>query len=187
MSWSTSELRVRLAPWNRFKPSSKIFLLTVPRRYFFCGSFVLLMSCVCHVFASVHCCLLAPAGKGLTSLLSFVICHFPYVVSWIRCCTWLHRFLIFASSLTLTLDNGSIVLCLVRCMRTYPVLPNMYLRIWTTIYLHTLCGWTTIVLVELSLEYVLERFIIRFASVWCLFVCLDLGNANVTNILKDML
>ena len=25
------------APWNRFKPSSKIFLLTIPRRYFFCG------------------------------------------------------------------------------------------------------------------------------------------------------
>ena len=24
VSWSTSELRVRLAPWNRFKPSSKI-------------------------------------------------------------------------------------------------------------------------------------------------------------------
>ena len=40
-----------------FKPSSKIFLLTVPRRYFFCGSFVLFMSCVCHAFTSVHCCL----------------------------------------------------------------------------------------------------------------------------------
>ena len=25
---------------NRFKPSSKIFLLFVPRRYFFCGSFM---------------------------------------------------------------------------------------------------------------------------------------------------
>ena len=25
MSWSTSELRVRLAPWNQFKPFSKIF------------------------------------------------------------------------------------------------------------------------------------------------------------------
>ena len=32
VSWSTSKLRVRLAPWNRFKSSSKIFLLTVPRR-----------------------------------------------------------------------------------------------------------------------------------------------------------
>ena len=37
--------------------SSKIFLLTVPRRYFFCGSFVLFMSCVCHAFTSVYCCL----------------------------------------------------------------------------------------------------------------------------------
>ena len=32
-------------------------LLTVPRRHFFCGSFVLFMSCVFHAFASVHCCL----------------------------------------------------------------------------------------------------------------------------------
>ena len=43
--------------WNRFKLSSKIFLLTVPRRFFFCGSFMLFLSCVCHAFASVHCCL----------------------------------------------------------------------------------------------------------------------------------
>ena len=27
------------------------------RWYFFCGSFVLFMSCVCHAFVSVHCCL----------------------------------------------------------------------------------------------------------------------------------
>ena len=46
-----------LAPYNRFKPSNKIFLLTFPRRYLFCGSFVLFMSCVCHAFAPVHCCL----------------------------------------------------------------------------------------------------------------------------------
>ena len=33
VSWSTSELRMRFArPWNCFKPSSKIFLLTVPDR-----------------------------------------------------------------------------------------------------------------------------------------------------------
>ena len=31
VSWSTSEIRVRFAPWNRFKPSNNI-LLTVPRR-----------------------------------------------------------------------------------------------------------------------------------------------------------
>ena len=39
------------------KSSSKIFLLTVLRRYFFCGSFVIFMSCVCNVLTSVHCCL----------------------------------------------------------------------------------------------------------------------------------
>ena len=30
------------------------FLLTVPRQYIFCGSFVLFVSCACHAFASVH-------------------------------------------------------------------------------------------------------------------------------------
>ena len=33
------------APLNQFKPSSKIFLLTVPRLCFFCGSFMLFLSC----------------------------------------------------------------------------------------------------------------------------------------------
>ena len=53
--WTKGEV---FAPWNQFKPSSKIFLLTVPRWYFLSGSFsfVLFMSRVCHAFASVHCC-----------------------------------------------------------------------------------------------------------------------------------
>ena len=42
---------------HRYFFINKIFLLTVPRRYFFCGSFVLFMSCVCHAFVSVHWCL----------------------------------------------------------------------------------------------------------------------------------
>ena len=67
--------------WNRSKPSSKIFLLTVPRQYFFCGSFVLFMSCVCHDFSSVHCCPLVTWRKGLISWLLFVmfllLCYFP--------------------------------------------------------------------------------------------------------------
>ena len=33
------------APLNRFKPSSKLFFLTVHRRCFFCGSFMLVLSC----------------------------------------------------------------------------------------------------------------------------------------------
>ena len=52
--WTKGEVGV---PWNRCKPCSKIFLLTVPRRYFFCGSLVLFMACVCHTFAAAHCCL----------------------------------------------------------------------------------------------------------------------------------
>ena len=50
-------------PWNRFKSSSKICLLTDPRRYFFCGSFMLFLSCVCYAF--VRFCLLMPCGHLL--------------------------------------------------------------------------------------------------------------------------
>ena len=52
-----------------------LILLTVPRRYFFCGSFMFLfclvfaMFCVCLFI----CALWSPAGKGLTSWLSFVV------------------------------------------------------------------------------------------------------------------
>ena len=38
---------------------------------FFCGSFVLLMSCVCHAFASVHCCLVVTCWER-ADLLSLV-------------------------------------------------------------------------------------------------------------------
>ena len=91
MSWFTSELRVRLVPWNRFKPSSKIFLLTGPRG----TSFVRLFICASW----------SPVGKGLTSWLSFVVSNCEFVtfplVSLVRCGTWLYRFLIFAPLLTL--------------------------------------------------------------------------------------
>ena len=60
MLMTSIELKMRLAPWNRFKPFSKIVLLTVPRRYFFCGSFMLFLSCVCYAFVRV--CLLIPSG-----------------------------------------------------------------------------------------------------------------------------
>ena len=38
-------------------PPVKYVLLTVPRRCFFSGSFLLFMFRVCHAFLSVHCCL----------------------------------------------------------------------------------------------------------------------------------
>ena len=56
---------------NWFKPSSKIFLLTVRRRYFFRGSFVLFMACVCHAFVSVHWCLVVTCLER-TDLLGLV-------------------------------------------------------------------------------------------------------------------
>ena len=50
-------------------------LLTVPRRYFFCGSFVFLFCLVFAMFCArlFMCALWSPAGKGLTSWLSFVV------------------------------------------------------------------------------------------------------------------
>ena len=71
--------KVRLAPLNRFKPSSKIFLLTVPRRYFIYGSFVLFMSCVCHAFASVHCCLVVTCWERVDRLSLVVMFNCVFV------------------------------------------------------------------------------------------------------------
>ena len=82
-------------------------LLTVPRRYFFCGSFICFF---CLVFvmplcASVYLCLV---GKGSTSWLTFVVSNcefftFP-LVSWVLCGTWLYRFLNFAPLRTLLIE-----------------------------------------------------------------------------------
>ena len=47
----------------KFKPSSKIFLLTFQRWCFFCGSFMLFLSCFCYVFVRI--CLLMPCGHLL--------------------------------------------------------------------------------------------------------------------------
>ena len=60
------ELRVRLAPLIQ----QNIFLLTVPRRYFFCGSFMLFLSCVCYAFVRV--CLLLPCCWERADLLALV-------------------------------------------------------------------------------------------------------------------
>ena len=53
----------------------------------------------------------SPAGKGLTSCLSFVMSNcevatFP-LVSWVRCGAWLYRFLIFALCLTFPSITGT--------------------------------------------------------------------------------
>ena len=53
-------------------PPVKLFLLTVPRRCFFCGSFLLFMFRVCHAVLSVHSSLMVTSWEraGLLGLLT---------------------------------------------------------------------------------------------------------------------
>ena len=116
MSWSTFELRVRFEPLNRFKPSSKIFYWPFQGGTSFvdliCFCSVLCLLCLCaRLFI---CALWSPAWKGLTSWLSFVVSNCEFVafplVSWVRCSTWLYRFLILAPLLTLLSKQSCVVL-----------------------------------------------------------------------------
>ena len=72
---------------------------------------VLCLLCLCaRLFI---CALWSPAGKGLTSWLSFVVSNCEFVtfplVSWVRCGTLLYRFLILAPLLTLGGQRGGAV------------------------------------------------------------------------------
>ena len=93
------------APLSRFKPSSKIFYWLFQD----CTSFVdlLCFSVLSLLFLCTHlfiCTFWSPAGKGLTTLLLFVVSNCEFLtfplVSWVRCGTWLYRFLILAPLLT---------------------------------------------------------------------------------------
>ena len=99
------------APLNRFKPSSKIFYWP-----FQGGTSFLDLLCFCSVLCLLSlcarlfiCALWSPAGKGLTSWLSFVVSNCEFVtfplVSWVRCGTWLYQLLIFAPLLTLVIKE----------------------------------------------------------------------------------
>ena len=61
MSWSTFELRVRLAPFSRFKPSGKIFYWPFQGGTSFVDNFFL--ACVSYAFVCV--CLYVPCGHLL--------------------------------------------------------------------------------------------------------------------------
>ena len=62
--WFTSELRVGLASWNWFKPSSKIFYWPFQGGTSFVDLLcVFFLSCVCYAF--VHVCLCVPCGHLL--------------------------------------------------------------------------------------------------------------------------
>ena len=83
MSWSTSELRVRLAPLNRFKPSSKIFYWPFQGGTYFvdllCFCSVLCLLCFVRVCLYVLCGHLLGKGRPLGSRLWCLlwVCHFP--------------------------------------------------------------------------------------------------------------
>ena len=83
MSWSTSELRVRLAPLNRFKPSSKIFYWPFQGGTSFvdllCFCSVLYLLCFVRVCLYVLCGHLLGKGWPLGSRLWCLlwVCHFP--------------------------------------------------------------------------------------------------------------
>ena len=83
MSWSTSELRVRLAPLNRFKPSSKIFYWPFQGGTSFvdllCFWSVLCLLCFVHVCLYMLCGHLLGKGWPLGSRLWCLlwVCHFP--------------------------------------------------------------------------------------------------------------
>ena len=109
MSWSTSELRLRLAPLNWFKPSIKIFYWPFQGRtsfvylqvFFFCLVFAMSLC------ASVYMCFVVTCWER-ADLLTLVcgvwlwVCHFPIgILGRVRCATWLYRFLIYAPLLTL--------------------------------------------------------------------------------------
>ena len=112
--WSTAESRVRFAPWNWFKPSTKIFYWPFQGGTFLWIFYVFFsVLCLLCLYARLFICTLwSPVGKGLTSWLSFVVFDCEFVtcplVSWVRCGTWLHRFLIFAPLLTLRQKKISI-------------------------------------------------------------------------------
>ena len=114
MSWSTSELRSRLArretglspPVEYFTDRTK----TVKHRpgmvsRLFCGLSMLFLSCFCYAVARLFIdALWSPAGKELTFWLSFLVSYFEIVtfplVSWVRCDAWLYRVLILSLFLT---------------------------------------------------------------------------------------
>ena len=119
-----------MAPVKCIYDSWKFMLMYVLRRWIYCWFFlywpfqcdssfvdffyVFVLSCVCYVFVRFCLIVWSPAGKGLTSWLSFVVSNCEFVtfplVSWVGCGTWLYRFLTFAALLT------CIVLCTSYCL-----------------------------------------------------------------------
>ena len=104
--WSASGLGVRLAPLGRFGPSGGMFCWPFQGGASFvdllCFCSALCLLCFVRVCLCVLCGRLLGGGAGLLALVCGVFCGFVAfpLVSWVRCGTWLYRFLIFAPLLT---------------------------------------------------------------------------------------
>ena len=99
--WTEGEVG---APLNRFKPSSRIFLPTIPRRCIFCGSFMLFLSCFLILScASVWWCLVVNCWEKADPSFVMSNCDVVSLESWVRYGAWLYRFLIVALCFTLKL------------------------------------------------------------------------------------
>ena len=97
---NTCTLLIKIHVWQG-NVHAVIKWIDILRGYFLCGSFVLFMSCVCHAFTSVYCCLVVTWYLGSCLWCLSVFLSLSHVVSWVRCGTWFYRFLIFATFLTL--------------------------------------------------------------------------------------
>ena len=76
-----------------------------------CVIYVLFFVMLSFLFSAA---LWSPAGKGLTSCsclwCSIVFLSHSHLVSWVRCCTWLYRFLIFVVFLTFLFCSVSVII-----------------------------------------------------------------------------
>ena len=104
---------------RRFDLKVYVFLLTIPWRCFFCGSFLLLMFRVCHaILSSINCspvvtCLERADLLALLYVVIYSVLSLPDGVSWVKCGNWVYQLLIFASFLTLR-NESKIILCFKR-------------------------------------------------------------------------
>ena len=145
-----------LAPYNWFKPSSQIFLQTVPRRYFFCGSLVLFIACVLsRLFIAAF---WSPVGKGLTSRLLFVmfiVILLLYQQHWIKVrsqmttfavCRWILQMLVLVWFQTVWHSDSVFEILFWKELRGRPKVAGLndlgWSFIWTTYRLDHMLAWS---------------------------------------------
>ena len=138
---------MRLAPWNRFKPSSIIFYWTFKGGTSFVDHLWFFVSCVSHAFASVHCDHLLVKGWTLGSCWWCLLYLFTFpccILGQVRyTCTWLYRFLIF-----------------VVFFFTFPTYCNVSSQ--RNNQVHTLCRFTS-----KCCFLLFNTFAVRLGVIWC--------------------